>query len=206
MGRCGEGRATPSPTSRREAALECRGGVTRPSLVLPAAALVAAALCGCGGGCGVEEGATVSVYAGAAVCARRQARAGAGGGRGRGGAGPRRLRRRRSSRRQAGPGRGRRQCPPRDRGLDRGRLPRKRPARATRFTRPILDEAEIALIVDELRRDGWRWPRLARRDRMPPDRRSATARTRSARKLGELPPPPRAGPRSASSMSVNRNS
>jgi hypothetical protein len=30
--------------------------------------LVAAVLAGCGGGSGVEEGATVSVYAGAAVC------------------------------------------------------------------------------------------------------------------------------------------
>jgi hypothetical protein len=46
-----------------------RGGVTRPFLGLPTAALVAAVLVGCGEGSGVGEGATVNVYAGAAVCA-----------------------------------------------------------------------------------------------------------------------------------------
>lgn len=41
--------------------------------VLPTAALVAVAILGCGGGSGVEEGATVSVYAGAAVCSGAKA-------------------------------------------------------------------------------------------------------------------------------------
>jgi hypothetical protein len=41
---------------------------SRPFLVLPIVALVAGVLVGCGGGSGVEEGATVSVYAGAALC------------------------------------------------------------------------------------------------------------------------------------------
>jgi hypothetical protein len=48
--------------------LSVLGGGTRPSLVLPTAALVAAVLFGCGEGSGIEGGATVSVYAGAAVC------------------------------------------------------------------------------------------------------------------------------------------
>jgi len=48
--------------------LSVLGGGTRPSLALPTAALLAVVLFGCGEGSGVEEGATVSVYAGAAVC------------------------------------------------------------------------------------------------------------------------------------------
>jgi hypothetical protein len=48
--------------------LSVLGGAPRPSLVLPIVALLAAVLFGCGEGSGVEEGATVGVYAGAAVC------------------------------------------------------------------------------------------------------------------------------------------
>ena len=44
------------------------GGGTRPSLALPTAALVAAVLLGCGADSGVSEGASVTVYAGVALC------------------------------------------------------------------------------------------------------------------------------------------
>ncbi len=124
------------------------GRVTRRSLVLLTAALPAVALFGCGEGSGVEEGAAVSVYAGAAVCRGAKdelARAGA----------------------QVGPVRVRVVCTePVGAG---GRLDLaaaganarraiedstavgylEAPGRAIAVTRPILDEAQVALIVGD---------------------------------------------------------
>jgi hypothetical protein len=116
-------------------------------LILPTAVLVAAVLFGCGEGSGIDEGATVSVYAGAAVCPGATGE----------------LRR---AGEEAGSVRVRVVCAaPVEAGgsLDlaaAGANARRAvedstavgyleaPGSALPFTRPILDEAEIALIVE----------------------------------------------------------
>lgn len=68
MGRWGRGGQPPPRRAAGRRLWSVGEGVTRPSLFLPIVALVAAVLAGCGGGSGVEEGAKVTVYAGPAVC------------------------------------------------------------------------------------------------------------------------------------------
>jgi hypothetical protein len=68
LGRWGRGGQPPPRRAAGRRLWSVGEGVTRPSLVLPTAALVAAVFAGCGEGSGVEEGATVRIYAGAAVC------------------------------------------------------------------------------------------------------------------------------------------
>lgn len=146
MGRWGRGGQPPPRRAAGRRLWSVGEGVTRPSLVLPIAALLAAVIVGCGGGSGVEAGATVSVYAGASVCPGAKhdlARAGE----------------------EVGPVRVRVVCTePVEAG---GRLDLattganarravqdstavgylEAPGPAIPFTRPILDEAQVALIV-----------------------------------------------------------
>jgi len=68
LGRWGRGGQPPPRRAAGRRLWSVGEGVTRPSLVLPTAALLAVVLFGCGEGSGVGEGATVRVYAGAAVC------------------------------------------------------------------------------------------------------------------------------------------
>src|SRR3954453_10406266 len=69
LGRWGRGGQPPPRRAAGRRLWSVGEGVTRPSLFLPTVALVAVVLGGCGAGSGVSEGAAVSVYAGAAVCA-----------------------------------------------------------------------------------------------------------------------------------------
>jgi hypothetical protein len=134
--------ATPPKTSSRRLLLSVLGGV---AVLLPIA--------GCGEGSGVEKGATVSVYAGAAVCPRAKRELGRAGA-------------------EAGAVRVRVVCiEPVETG---GRLDLaaaganarravedssavaylEAPGRAVGFIRPILDEAEIRLLVESSGAEG----------------------------------------------------
>jgi hypothetical protein len=127
--------------------LSVLGGGTRPSLGLPIAALVAAVLAGCGADSGVEEGATVNVYAGAAICPGAKRELGRAGEK----AGSVRVRVVCTEPVEVG---GRLDLAAAGANARRviedsttvGYL--EAPGPAIPFTRPILDEAEVALIVD----------------------------------------------------------
>ena len=205
----GGGAGTPSQDERPEAALECLG---RGHPTLPRAAHSGPRSCGARRlrrRLRRRRGRDRHRLRRRGALRRGQARAGAGGGRGRLGPGPRRLRRRRS-RRAAGWTWPRPAPTPAARPRTRPRSPTsKPPAPRSRFTRPILDEADIA--PDRQRRlwgadgHGRTAPatRESRANRAGDGESSPREQPRAA--VRELPCP-RAGPRSASSSSVKRNS